>query len=105
MLDKSSYVPYGLEPIERASRDEITALQTERLRWTLKHAYDNVPAYRAKFDAAGVTPGDFKRIVNDKKREYTELCIEVLGELAPVSAPASCDNTFISFMLFTKKRR
>jgi phenylacetate-CoA ligase len=71
MLDKSSYVPYGLEPIERASRDEITALQTERLRWTLRHAYDNVPAYRAKFDAAGVRPDDFKRIEDLAKFPFT----------------------------------
>src|SRR5688572_14251863 len=71
MLDKSSYVPYGLEPIERASRDEITALQTERLRWTLKHAYDNVPAYRAKFDAAAVKPDDFKRIEDLAKFPFT----------------------------------
>jgi phenylacetate-CoA ligase len=62
MLDKSSYVPYGLEPIETASRDEITALQTKRLKWTLEHAYDNVAAYRAKFDAAGIHPDDFRRI-------------------------------------------
>jgi phenylacetate-CoA ligase len=62
MLDKSTYVPYGLEPIETASRDEIAALQTERLKWSLKHAYDNVPAYRKKFDAAGVAPGDFKQL-------------------------------------------
>ncbi len=61
MLDKSSYKPYGLEPIERASRDEIAALQTERLKWSLAHAY-SVPAYRAKFDAAGVHPHDFKRL-------------------------------------------
>jgi phenylacetate-CoA ligase len=62
MLDKSSYTPYGLEPIERASRDEIAARQTERLQWSLAHAYDNVPAYRAKFDAANVHPRDFKRL-------------------------------------------
>jgi len=62
MLDKSTYVPYGLEPIETASGDEIAALQTERLKWSLKHAYDNVPAYRKKFDAAGVAPGDFRRL-------------------------------------------
>ena len=39
-----------LEPIEKASRDELVALQTERLKWSLKHAYDNVPQYRRKFD-------------------------------------------------------
>lgn len=39
--------------IETASRDEVAALQLERLRWSLQHAYDNVPHYRAKFDAKG----------------------------------------------------
>jgi phenylacetate-CoA ligase len=58
-LDLSSYVPHGLEPIEQASRDEIAAVQFKRLRWSLQHAYDNVPATRAKFDSAGVSPGDF----------------------------------------------
>lgn len=60
MLDKSRYQAL-VDPIERASRDEITGLQTERLKWSLKHAYDNVAAYRAKFDAAGVHPDDFRR--------------------------------------------
>src|SRR5258707_5781959 len=45
-----------LDPIERASDDELRALQLERLRWTLRHAYANVPHYRAAFDAAGVHP-------------------------------------------------
>lgn len=49
--------PY--DRIENASRDEITALQIERLKWTLHHAYRNVATYREKFDAAGVHPGDF----------------------------------------------
>jgi phenylacetate-CoA ligase len=71
MLDKSGYVPYGLEPIETASRDEIAALQTERLKWSLRHAYDNVPAYRKKFDAAGVAPGDFKRLEDLAKFPFT----------------------------------
>lgn len=44
--------------IEFASRDRISALQLERLRWSLQHAYDNVPHYRAAFDAAGAHPGD-----------------------------------------------
>ena len=48
----------GLEPIERASADELRALQLERLRWSLRHAYANVPHYRAAFDAAGVHPDD-----------------------------------------------
>ena len=48
--------PGDLEPIEKASRDELTALQLSRLRWSLKHAYDNVPHYRNAFDRAGVGP-------------------------------------------------
>src|SRR5258705_261643 len=40
-----------LEPIETASRDELTALQLKRLKQTLAHAYDRVPHYRRKFDA------------------------------------------------------
>jgi len=47
-----------LEPIERASRDELAALQLARLRSTLQHAYDNVAHYRHAFDRAGVAPGD-----------------------------------------------
>ena len=49
----------GLDRIETASRDEIAALQRERLAWSLRHAYDNVPHYRAAFTAAGVHPDDF----------------------------------------------
>ncbi len=47
-----------LEPIETASIDELRALQLERMQWSLRHAYDNVPMYREKFDTAGVHPGD-----------------------------------------------
>ena len=43
--------PADLEPIERASRDELQALQLQRLQWTLQHAYDHVPHYRRAFDA------------------------------------------------------
>lgn len=70
MVD-ASYKPYGLEPIETASRDEIVALQTERLAWSLKHAYDNVETYRKKFDAAGVSPQDFKRLEDIAKFPFT----------------------------------
>ena len=45
-----------LEPIETASRDEITALQLERLKTTLRRAYDNVAHYRTTFDAVGAHP-------------------------------------------------
>ena len=70
MLDKS-YQPYGLEPIERASRDEIAALQTERLAWSLRHAYENVASYKKKFDEAGVHPDDFKRLEDLAKFPFT----------------------------------
>ncbi len=51
-----------LEPIETASRDEIAALQLQRLQWTLRHAYDNVDAFRRKCDAASVHPDDMKQL-------------------------------------------
>lgn len=50
----------SLDPIEIASRDEIAALQLQRLQWSLDHAYRNVAHYKAKFDAAGVHPSDLK---------------------------------------------
>jgi len=63
--------PGELEPIEKASRDEIAALQLQRLRWSLKHAYDNVPHYRKKFDAAGVKPEDLKQLSDLAKFPFT----------------------------------
>ena len=50
-----------MDEAERASRDEIMALQSKRLAWSLKHAYDNVTHYRRAFDQAGVHPADFKQ--------------------------------------------
>jgi phenylacetate-CoA ligase len=50
--------PDSLEPIEKASVDELRALQLERLKWSIGHAYDNVASYRAKCDAVGVSPHD-----------------------------------------------
>ena len=63
--------PSGLEPIETASRDELTALQTTRLQWTLNRVYDNVSTYRAKFDAAGVHPSDLKSLADLAKFPFT----------------------------------
>ncbi|WP_187972125.1 phenylacetate--CoA ligase PaaK [Aquibium microcysteis] len=60
-----------LDPIEIASRDEIAALQLNRLKWSLKHAYDNVPHYRRAFDAAGVHPDDLKQLSDLKKFPFT----------------------------------
>jgi phenylacetate-CoA ligase len=63
--------PGDLEHIEKASQDELQALQTERLKWTLQHAYDNVPHYRAAFDARGVHPSDLKTLADLVKFPFT----------------------------------
>ena len=53
-------LPGELDPIETASRDEISALQLERLKWSVRHTYDNVEPYRQKCQAKGVHPDDLK---------------------------------------------
>ena len=53
-----------LDPAERMSVDELRALQLDRLRWTLRYAYANVPFYRKKFDAAGVNPQDCRSLAD-----------------------------------------
>jgi phenylacetate-CoA ligase len=63
--------PGDLEPIERASRDELQALQLERLKWTLKHAYENVAHYRRAFDEAGVHPDDLRQLSDLAKFPFT----------------------------------
>jgi phenylacetate-CoA ligase len=63
--------PEDLEPIERASRAELRALQLERLKWTLAHAYENVAHYRRKFDAAGVKPSDLNSLEDLAKFPFT----------------------------------
>jgi phenylacetate-CoA ligase len=63
--------PSELEPIERAGRAELQALQLERLRWTLQHAYERVPHYRAKFDAAGVKPSDCRTLADLARFPFT----------------------------------
>jgi len=54
--------PDRMEPIEKASIDELRSLQLERLQWTLEHTYKNVAPYRAKCNAAGVRPADLKSL-------------------------------------------
>jgi phenylacetate-CoA ligase len=63
--------PNDLEPIERASKDELQALQLMRLKQTLQHAYDNVPHYKQAFDAAGVHPSDLKTLADLAKFPFT----------------------------------
>lgn len=60
-----------LDPIERASRDEISALQLDRLKATLQHAYENVPHYRKAFDEKGVHPSDLKQLSDLAKFPFT----------------------------------
>jgi phenylacetate-CoA ligase len=70
LLDLAPH-PDELEPIERASRDELASLQLERLRWTLRHAYEHVPLYRARFDAAGLHPDDCTALDDLAKLPFT----------------------------------
>jgi phenylacetate-CoA ligase len=63
--------PGELDPIERASRDELQAVQLERLKWTLSHAYENVAHYRQAFDEAGVHPSDLKTLADLAKFPFT----------------------------------
>ena len=63
--------PGDLEPIETASLDELRALQTDRLRWSVRHAYENVPHYRASLDAAGVHPDDVKELADLARLPFT----------------------------------
>ena len=62
---------HAFDPIEVASRDEISALQLQRLKWTLRHAYDNVAHTRAAFDARGVHPDDLKSLEDLAKFPFT----------------------------------
>jgi len=61
----------ALDPIERAGVAEMRALQRERLAATLRHAYANVPHYRSAFDAAGVTPEDFRDLADLARFPFT----------------------------------
>ena len=61
-----------LDPIEIASRDEIEALQIKRLKWSLLHAYQNVPMYKSRFDAAGVHPDDLNSLSDLSRFPFTQ---------------------------------
>src|SRR3954463_9256590 len=60
-----------LDPIETASRNEIAALQHERLARTLRHAYANIPHYKSAFDAAGVHPDEFRDLDDLSRFPFT----------------------------------
>ncbi|MGQ7310721.1 phenylacetate--CoA ligase PaaK [Microbacterium arabinogalactanolyticum] len=60
-----------LDPAERLSRPELEALQLERLQWTVRHAYDNVPHYTRKLDEAGVSPDDIRSLADVRLLPFT----------------------------------
>ncbi|MFD1212218.1 phenylacetate--CoA ligase PaaK [Arthrobacter sp. GCM10027362] len=64
--------PEELDPEERMSRDELEALQLQRLQQTLAWAYERVPMYQEKFDAAGVHPSDLKELADLARFPYTD---------------------------------
>jgi phenylacetate-CoA ligase len=62
---------FPLEPVEKFSTRRLKSLQLQRLRWSLKHAYERVPHFRKKFDAAGVKPGDCSSLADLAKFPFT----------------------------------
>jgi phenylacetate-CoA ligase len=64
--------PDELEPIETASRDEITAMQLRRMRWSLHHAYEKSPFYRQHFTAAGIHPDDLHSLDDLRHFPFTK---------------------------------
>ncbi len=70
-MNARSHRPEGLEPIETASQDELRALQLERLRWTVKHAFDNVEPFRKKCQALNVHPDDLTSLSDLARFPFT----------------------------------
>lgn len=70
MLDLTPQ-PGDLEPIETAPVEELRALQLERLRWSVRHAYDHVAHYRRAFDAAGVGPDHVRSLADLARLPFT----------------------------------
>jgi phenylacetate-CoA ligase len=62
---------FPLDPIETASVDALRALQLERLKWSVRHAYDNVTHYRSKCEAAGVHPDDLRTLTDLSRFPFT----------------------------------
>ncbi|GLO69297.1 phenylacetate-coenzyme A ligase [Phaeobacter inhibens] len=70
-MEDLSPIKGELDPIEIASIDEIRSLQLDRLKWSLRHAYDNVPMYKQRFDEAGVHPDDLQELSDLAKFPFT----------------------------------
>lgn len=74
MQDRSPR-PEDLEPVERASIDELRALQLQRLQWSVRHAYENVPQYRKMFDERRVHPDDLRELADLAKFPFTDKAV------------------------------
>lgn len=70
-MDDLTPEPGELDEIEKSSVDELRALQLQRLRWSLNHAYENVDHYRRAFDAAGVHPDDCRELADLSRFPFT----------------------------------
>src|SRR5699024_7684718 len=70
-IDRDS-LPNPLDAEETMSRDQIESIQLTRLKETLHLAYDKVPYYKEKYDAAGVHPNDLKELDDLKIFPFTE---------------------------------
>tara|TARA_R110000744_G_scaffold123890_1_gene229318 strand:- start:412 stop:1731 length:1320 start_codon:yes stop_codon:yes gene_type:complete len=68
---RSRFNPDQLDPMETASIDELRAHQLERLKWTVNHAYNNVPMYKQRFDQMGLHPGDINSLDDIAKLPFT----------------------------------
>jgi phenylacetate-CoA ligase len=71
VMTKRRPQPPDLEPIERASRDELQQLQLERLTWSVRHAFDHVPAYRDKCATVGAHPDDLRTLADLARFPFT----------------------------------
>ncbi|WP_339487298.1 phenylacetate--CoA ligase PaaK [Pseudomonas sp. EL_65y_Pfl2_R95] len=63
--------PALLDPMETVSVDALRQHQLDRMRWSLNHAYNNVPLYRQRFDELGVHPDDLKSLEDLAKFPFT----------------------------------
>src|SRR6266511_2536913 len=70
--------PEDLESIERASTDELRALQLQRLRWSIKHAHDHVVPFRRKCEVLGVDPADLRSMDDLAKFPFTKEALPVI---------------------------
>ena len=70
-MPRRTHTDDSAEPIERASRDELETVQLARLKWSIRHAYDNVQPYRAKCDAVGAHPDDVRSLADLARFPFT----------------------------------